>query len=263
MRKHLILPTMLLMACLALFVQPKSQAQTIPPATQAAYLPLVSNFIPSPTPTFTDTPTATNTPLPTATPLATATPIPEGVFVKSSKSIAKSSSFLYVVGEIVNGFDHAVYSVSIQAAFYDNNNQLVATESGYTMLMMTAAHGVNPFRIILSNPPASIVRYELVATNGGNSFLDYRPITVLSQAVRDNFGAEAFGQIRNENSRLVRSPAVAVTFYDANGKVVYADYSYADGGDLSTGQTATYSIKTFQQIGYASYQVQAQSYFPP
>lgn len=66
-RKHLILPTLLLMACLALFAQPASQAQTIPPNN--AYLPLISNIVPTNTPI----PTATSTPVSTPTPMATST----------------------------------------------------------------------------------------------------------------------------------------------------------------------------------------------
>lgn len=78
MRKHLILPTLLLMACLTLFAQPASQAQTIPPNN--AYLPLVIKPAPTATPTLAPPPIATPPPTATKTPVvippATQVPTP-------------------------------------------------------------------------------------------------------------------------------------------------------------------------------------------
>lgn len=98
-RKHLILPTLLLMACLALFAQPASQAQTIPPNN--AYLPLVLRSDP------TATPTATATATPTATATATKTPliIPPATQVPTRTPTATSPAQTYVC-------DHDFYNCS-------------------------------------------------------------------------------------------------------------------------------------------------------
>jgi hypothetical protein len=169
---------------------------------------------------------------------------------------------LYVVGEVWNGTAAAVYYVNIEARFYDANDQLVAVEDTYTSLTMTSPGQANPFKLLLFNAPTTIARYELALTYQSDGILDYRAITVLSQQTRDNNGVEVFGEIRNDAESTVRPPQVVVTFYDEIGHVLNTDTTFTSS-DLATGQTAVYSIKTFEDIPYTSLSVQAQSYLVP
>lgn len=103
-RKHLILPTLLLLTCLALFAQPGSQAQTIPQDTPVVYLPVIENNIPTPT----EEPTRVPTP----------TPLSVGVEVKSSIGfIPPNSRFYRVHGEVINKTTSNAYRVRLRDAF--------------------------------------------------------------------------------------------------------------------------------------------------
>lgn len=230
---------------------------------RAVFLPIIVKSVPIATSTNTPVPTATSTPVPTATstPLPTGTSLPDTVFIKSHRSFVQSTSF-YVVGEILNGTSAAIYSPRIEAKFFDAANHLVGVAADSASLYMTSNGLTNPFKVVLSNAPNSIVRYELVITYRTSSSLDYRYMTVLSQQVRDNSGIEVFGEIRNDNEMTVRYSKVVVTFYDSAGNVTDTDYTYTDG-DLAQGQTTIYSINTFKDIDYSSYVVQAQSYLLP
>lgn len=283
-RYILLLSALLALSLYAVvFAQESSPSDGTIPTPGPIYLPLVSKFVPTVTPTNTPLPTATNTALATATktpvpptatktpvpPTATKTPVPPtstpfvgGVSIKSHRGISVSDS-LYVVGEVQNTTDNSVYFAQIQAKFYDNAHQLVAVEDGYTYLTRTGPGQLNPFKVILSNAPTTIATYELSLTSRNSTSLDYRSITVLSQQTRNNFGTEVFGEVRNDAEDVVRSPQVVVTFYDANGSVLDTDYSYASGGDLAKGQTDIYSISTFSDDPFSSYTVQAESYLVP
>lgn len=238
------------------------------------YLPLAAAPGSPFTPTFvatappTETPTATiipptKTPTPTATPTATVVPTPltPHVTIKSNRFFTKSS-LVYVAGEVANTGLAPAYLVKIQAKFFDANSQLLAVTDGYTALEMTSPGAVNPFKLILTNPPAEIAQYQLNLSYQVDGLFAYRPITVVSQQVRDNFGVEVFGELRNDAERTVRSPKIAVTFYDMNHNVVDV-YSGVNSGDLAKAESVVYSLQTFSQIEYNTYEVQAQSYLAP
>jgi hypothetical protein len=225
---------------------------------QRVYLPVIA--APPPTPTASPTSIPTATPPPTATSPA---PRPAEVLVLSSRSYVRSS-LRYVVGELLNNTDQIVFGTQITARFYDAGGQLVATDDGYSLLDRMDPGTRVPFLVLLSNPPASITRYELTVAPRFQPFLQYRSITVASQQVRDNFGPEVFGEVRNTAEAPLRGVEVAVTFYDAAGAVVDVDSSYASTTDLAVGATSTYSIKTFdRQLVYARYEVRAEGYIAP
>lgn len=204
----------------------------------------------------TATSVPTNTPVVSPLPTATA-----AVFVKSSRSFTQSGS-LYVVGEVVNGSAQSIYSTQIQAKFFDQANQLIAVEDAYALLDMTLPGQNNPFRIILSNPPDTITHYELAPVYQNSALLNYRPLTVLSQQVRNNSGIEVYGEIQNDNENVVPFYNIVVTFYDSGGIVINVDYDIAPIS-LAPGEDATYQISTFNDFAYSSFIAQAQSYIMP
>jgi hypothetical protein len=226
-------------------------AQSLPDCTTqpCTYLPLVLRSLPQPT--------ATATIQPTPTPPAT-------VRVVSSRSYTSIGDTRSVVGEVINGRTSTAYSVQVAATFYDAANTLVADEEGYALLTRMLPGQKAPFRILLSQAPPSIVRYELTVTWQNSSVLDYRPATILSQQVRDNFGPEIFGELRNDQTRPLRTILVAVAFYDAAGNVVDVDTGSIDATELAPGATSIYQVSTFKDdLTFTTYLVQAEGYFPP
>ncbi len=240
-------------------------ATPVPTATPTPTLTPTVTETPTPTltPTVTETLTPTQTPtfIPTPTATSVVIPVPGAVLVKSSQSFMQYDA-LYVVGEVVNIGAQSVYSTQIQAKFFDAANQLIAVGDTYALLDMTSPGQNNPFQIILSNPPDAIDRYELVPVYQNSSVLNYRPLTVLSQLVRNNSGVEVYGELRNDNEIPVTFSEVVVTFYDNNGNVVYVD-SVDIPLSLTSGQTVIYSMNTFNDFDYSSFVVQAQGAFIP
>lgn len=184
------------------------------------------------------------------------------IYVRSWRTFPRSAS-LYVVGEVVNGTANPVNFVKVIGKFYDSGGQLVATDDSYAFISAILPGNRSPFRLILSNAPAGIVRIDLTLTWDVDTLFEYRQATILSQQVRDNFGVEVFGELRNDQVVELRSIETVVTFYDAGGSVLDVDFGFPSVTTLAPGATSPYSMSTFSAIPYASYTVQAQGYLPP
>ena len=172
-----------------------------------------------------------------------------------------SYSILYVVGEVVNDTSVPVYSVKVEGVFYDSAGGVVASRFTYSYLDRTAPSQRNPFKLSVYTGAETIDTFELALSWRESSILDYDDVTVLSQDVRDYYGVEVYGEVRNDHEREMRGVEVAVTFYDAAGEVVDVDRAYASTTTLAPGATSQYSVKTFDEdLTFDSLGVRAEGY---
>lgn len=273
--RSIFIPALVIVVLLGLAALPSSATPAFQSGYRAqvgAYLPLVFKALPPPTatatfgpaPTVTRIPTSTlvpsNTPVPTNTPAPSNTPMkPARLDLLSSHGLFASSSFYYVVGELLNTGDYFAYDARVTARFYDTNNKLIAVEHGSGLLSRIDPGLRIPFRILLSNAPATIDHYELSVDFASSTLLDYRRIAIASREVRDNYGIEVFGEVRNEQPLKINNIKVAVTFYDNSGKVVYVDEQY-QGFGLAPGGVRAYKVSTLRAVAFASYLVQSEGY---
>lgn len=65
--------------------------------------------------------------------------------------------------------------------------------------------------------------------------------------MRDNFGTEVFGEVKNNQSTRLQFITVAVTYYDKTGNVRDVAYSYSKPDVLDPNGTATYMINSFSR----------------
>jgi hypothetical protein len=172
------------------------------------------------------------------------------------------SSSIRVVGEVENQGTAAADNVQIVARFYTGDT-LVATADTETILSRVFQNHTIPFRVFLSNAPAFDSYVLSVNWEDTSEFIAYEPLVILSQGVRDNYGIEIFGEVQNPSPATLSSPKLAVTFYDADGSVGYADYGYAASDELARQEVSTYQITTYRDINYDSYKVQGQGYYFP
>ncbi len=185
------------------------------------------------------------------------------VHVRSERSYVQGLR-RYVVGEVLNDSTIPAYDLEVMARFYDASDQLVAVQDAYSELSATRPDQRNPFNLVLWNAPATIAHYQLSLSWRTSTILDYQPITVLSKQIRDNYGVEVFGEVRNDQASEMRSVKVAVTFYDSGGEVVDIDSGYGSVTTLAPGATTAYRVSTFNSsLVFASYEVQAEGYVAP
>lgn len=172
-----------------------------------------------------------------------------------------------IVGEIINNSALPAYDVLIEAKLFDANNRLIAVNFvTYAQLDQTRPGQRNTFLVGLSGPytTGSGVRYELRVSGYPDSLLDYRPLTVVSRSVKQQYyGLEVTGSLRNDQKVTLLEPRVAVTFYDAAGKVVDVGQGGALVDTIAAGAQGGYSLIATHKMPYASYTVQAQGYVKP
>lgn len=224
------------------------------------YLPAVANL---PTPTHTPTPTPTPTAVPTFTATPTPTPLPDGVYALSSRGYMDGSTYI-VFAELINGRGSTACFTKVVGKFYDTYGNLVATEDSYAMFDTLAPQQKTPVELMVSNAPSNIASFTLdISWQNSCNYLQHRSATVLSQNIRENYGAEVFGEVRNDNPQTLKSVQAVVTFYDGSGGIWYADYGYLSGStELAPGQTGVYSINTLEKgLMSSPYVVQSQGYF--
>ena len=194
--------------------------------------------LPEPTSTPTDTPPPTSTPTPTPTegPPPTPTPLPNAVFVRDHRSIVQGSDLL-VVGEVTNGSAYPVFNVTVSAAFYDASGGLIGAAEAPALLPQTSPTQNNPFKVRLSNAPASVSTYELALRWDELTAMGYDRVTVVSQEVDASNGIAVRGELRNDGSAPVSDIVVAASFYDAAGNIVDTYQGAAEVTNLGPGAT--------------------------
>ncbi len=187
------------------------------------------------------------------------------VHVRSVQVRRPTLNSLNLVGEVLNPTAAPRYFVELTARFFNAAGELIAEESSNVDLPRLGPGARGPFLIYLANPPASLASYTIAVSDSRESTtLDYRDAEVLSTSIRDNFGLEVYGELRNPAARELRGVTVAATFYDAAGNVVEVEDGFSSPLNIGAGATATYALPTFERnLIYARVQVQAQGYLAP
>ncbi|MCW5853009.1 MAG: FxLYD domain-containing protein, partial [Anaerolineae bacterium] len=213
--------------------------------------------------------TAPSLPTTTRTPTSTGTPQPlSGVHVRSYNLIYTSSGFaLYLAGEVVNDLFIPVYFVRLNLKFLNAAGQEVASEFTYATLTRINPGQRVPFVEILLNPPGDITRVTFEVEYMTDAFLDYQPLTIVSQAKREGpgDGFELYGTVRNDQTRELDSVELAATLYDETGNVVDAWFGFPSSITLAPGATATYSIyfSPDRRRPFSTFTIQGQGYLKP
>ena len=225
----------------------------------ALFLPVIlRQEPPTPTPTSTETPTPTptETPIPTSTltptPTQTASPtsLPAGVIVLSSSAFTPEySSFLYIVGEVLNNTTTNVEWIEISATLRDSSGNVVGSDSTYSDIDTLTPGMKSPFWILASIPPAWST-YELHVSYDTTSDQPY-PLEILNQtSYFDSYGGfHVTGEVRNQYAVERTFVKAFVTMYDINGKVIGTNYTYTNPDDILPGQTASFEVEVFSWKG--------------
>ncbi len=215
---------------------------------------------PSPPPVQTATPTATPTNSPTAVPTATLDCAVGSVCVVRSSLYTSSTGTIHVVGEVVNGRSAAIGLVEITADFYSASGALLATDFTFADVRSLAAGGSSPFDLLLLNPPAGVVSFEIRVS-------DYLsppatpPATNLDATITNTFTSSTgslhlVGAVRNNSSVTYEFVEILVALYRADGAVVRTDFTFATPDTLGPGESGTFDILVLSPVPvYVSYKI--------
>ncbi len=147
-----------------------------------------------------------------------------------------------MIGQIYNNTSNYLKYVNVRVNFFDGA-QLVETDYSFTPLYNVHPHEKVCFTIILSNPSSwTSYSFEPVDYSTTGTARPNLVITSQSGAPYSSSYYRVIGQIRNDESQLIRYVSAVATMFDANGKVVECDYSFVGSTDLTPGQVSSFDI---------------------
>ena len=173
------------------------------------------------------------------------------------------------VGEVANLSDQPIYNVKVTLRVYNSDTQvLVQSYEELALLPMTAAGGVNPFKIQWSSSPQGSfdMRTELSVVWDTSASQPTQALSVRSkqiQTVADT--VQVIGELEGAAIQPADLVTVAVTIYNANGSLL--DAGAQQSRLAAIGSTASYSVtfyKAYSDLtGITPSQIQVQAQRQP
>ena len=190
------------------------------------------------------------------TPITPQQPASNGVSILSTSQYSSEFGSTYIVGEVRNNLEDLVNFVQIVGRFYDSEGVLIDTDFTYTTLDVLRPGEKSPFKLIIIDQSVAqrIANYTLT--------VDWDPLFAVPARVANatvltvqegeqrigEFGRyEAVGEVVNGGAEDTEFVKVAATFYDENGRVIEADYTYTDPSDVGAGQSAPFEITVLDE----------------
>ncbi len=179
-----------------------------------------------------------------------------GVVILNDTSYISASGYFHVVGEVKNNLPANVRHVKINAAFYDEDRNIIGADYTYTMLDFLRPSQKSPFDLIYTEKivPAS---YELSVTWDEAPFEGLEIISHSSYITSSGYH-RIFGTVKNNGSEEAEYVKVVCTYYNSNGNVIDAEYTYTDPSDIEVNETAIFEISLRRKISPSSYELQVQ-----
>lgn len=184
-----------------------------------------------------------------------------------SKEFNNTSKMHSIYGEIQNTGDVLLYSVKIEATYFDAHDNIVGTKTGNASALYILPGQKCPFVIQATTADLdteSVIGYSLkVSWNESTNQRETGLEVVSSSSSKISDVLHVTGSIKNTAQSAASEIWAIVTWYDSNGKVVCTSKDTATPRALTSGQTATFDVSwlgsTSRQDSAASYSVMAYS----
>ncbi|MCW3134902.1 MAG: FxLYD domain-containing protein [Methanophagales archaeon] len=180
-----------------------------------------------------------------------------GVVILNDTSYISASGYFHVVGEVENNLPANIKFVKINAIFYDEYRNMIGTDYTYTMLDFLQSNQKSPFDLIYLEKiePAS---YELSVTWDEAPF-EGLEITSHRSYITSSGYHHVVGAVKNNGSEEAEYVKVVCTYYNSDGNVIGAEFTYTDPSDIEVNETAIFDISSFpRKLTPSSYELQVQ-----
>lgn len=143
-----------------------------------------------------------------------------------------------VVGELLNNTERGHLHPSVKLSFYDRNDTLVGSYTGWPHLVWLGVGGRTSF-MWRGSAPSSAVRYTFTAVEGSPDdawsapWLRVHGVRRTAQEPTVSF----VGKVTNEHARDVEDARVQVTAYTARGAIHDTAFAWPDENPIRAGAT--------------------------
>ncbi len=150
------------------------------------------------------------------------------------------SSRYYIHGVIENTGTVNLEFVKIRYNFYDNSDNLIATEYTYTARDIVAVGEKSTYQVLTDFTIQEWDHYEVKWEAHSVNKIPYRDLAVKSHKVdRSGFSPKIIGEIENVGQHNTTFVKILFVFFES-GTFLGVDYTYADPTDIQTGETGIF-----------------------
>jgi hypothetical protein len=178
------------------------------------------------------------------------------LFILSHSAYMDIIDRYHIVGEVMNTSEQYMRFINVAATLYDEAGQIIGAGSIDTFVDILPPGSRTPFNIVFYDQ-ALPAAYKLLIEGSETDSSPLSPLVLLSQSVitRNDGGFNIVGEIRNNRSIEARNVKVIATFYDEEGKVIGAEYSFTEIHQIPSLGTSPFSIMIFDPISYDHYEL--------
>lgn len=181
-----------------------------------------------------------------------------GVVILNDTSYISASGYFHVVGEVENNLPANIKFVRINAIFYDGDENMIGTGYTYTMLDFLRSNQKSPFDLSSSPEKIEPASYELSVTWDEAPFEGLEITSHRSYTTSSGYHHIA-GAVKNNGSEEAEYAKVVCTYYNSDGNVIGAEFTYTDPSDIEVNETAIFDISSFpRKLTPSSYELQVQ-----
>ncbi len=200
------------------------------------------------------------TPEPTVEPIPTEAQGPTGpaLEILNTSSRTDSVDSFHVVGEVLNNSDSYTEFVEVVGAFFNAAGDVVASDSTFTILELVAPGELAPFDLlVIDGATLGITDFQLQVQGDATSSRPVPGLSIQGETsnvdIIDSF--HVVGQVINESSKPYDFVEIIGTFYDANGTVVAADFTFTELDVVPAGGSSPFDLLVIDggTYGIASY----------
>lgn len=213
---------------------------------------------------YRTTPTPTPGPIYTLTPTPAPTPTPKTALSVLSYSIRDSYyGDARIYGEVKNSGTVGAEFVEVNATLYSSTGNVIGAEYTFCDPSTIPPGRTYSFTIFTDLSAGQIASVRLIPSYSFATSEDPEAglrVQGVTQAL-DYFGdVEVLGEIHNSSNQTKEYCEAIATFYNAAGRVVYADYTFASPANIPAGATHAFKILTdVKPAEFSTYRVIAVS----
>ena len=177
--------------------------------------------------------------------------------IVSLNSYTDSIGYLNVVGEIKNNSEQNVNYVQPVVSFKNSSGDTIDSSSTYTFLDVLKPGQTAPFKVSIKNSE-DIAEYAVQVQGSYGGSKRNLEITNSNSNV-DSIGyLNVNGEIKNNSNSDLQYVEVIASFYNKNGEIVDAAYTYAQMDIVNAGSTSPFKISIQNKDSIEKYKLQVQ-----
>jgi len=156
-----------------------------------------------------------------------------------------SYDYFHIVGEVKNNTNSWMDFVQIAATLYDESGNILGTDFTYLMQDMLAPNSTGVFDLLsnVGGKASSVASYKLQVQGRESENPPYQDLELIVGEGYSSYGYFHLpGEVKNTGSKNCEFTQIVAGFYNSEGKVVAADFTYSSLDQVLAGSSSPFEL---------------------